>query len=205
MEAFSYLLYATAVFVARDNSKSSVSRTVLFIYYILAALLITIAAYPNVALNNFIYNIFFFITICVISYYFHTLLVGKAKRAILYLLVVVNLLLFLINDVIYQQYDQYNPYVYSISYLSIIVYALLYFHQLMTNVDEKNLLYRFDLWVVSAYLLYFLSSFYIILIYGEVEVSRHALIWSAQNIILFLSSAITLIGSSWIYYQKKYS
>lgn len=203
LEPFSYLIYTISVFIIWNRSKS-IKRTVLFVYYLLAALLLTVACYPNANINNLIYNIFFLITACVFSYYFKSILFNKTKRNIIKFLLVINVILFIKSDILLHQQFNYNTDVYAITFLSIVIYALFYFDQLLRNVNELNLLHQFDFWLVSGYLLYFLSSFFIILFYYEVDINQRAVLWSLQNFILFLSSVLTLTGSLWIYHQKKY-
>lgn len=116
---------------------------------------------------------------------------------------ITNLVLFIIYDLVPQGILKIHTPLYAITYMSIVIYALLYFEHLMRNVNELNLLHRFDFWLVSGYLLYFFSSFFIILFYDNVEVNERAILWSLQNVILFISSLLTMSGSIWIYHQKE--
>ena len=204
LEPFSYLIYAVSVFISLNSSRS-IKRKVLFVYYLFATIVLFAACYTEEdRINKLIYNIFFFITISVFSYYFKSLLFNRTKENIIIILFVINLFLFIRSDIIFRQVLEYNTDVYAITFVSIVVYTLFYFDQVISNVNELNPLHQFDFWLVSGFLLYFLSSFFIILFYYEVEVNQRAVLWSLQNIILFISSVLTLIGSSWIYYQKKY-
>ena len=154
-------------------------------------------------LNRIIYNIYFFITISVFSYYFKSLVSTKTKKDIVNLLFIINLILFINICIISHQLFEINNYFYAINYLTIVIYSLLYFHDVLKNVNEIKLLHQFDFWLVSGYLLYFLSCFFIIFFYENIDISLRATLWSLQNIILFLSSVITISASIWIY-QKKY-
>lgn len=203
LEPFSYLIYAIAVFVSLNRGKS-IMRRVLFGYYMLSTFLLIAACYTKEdSINKLIYNIFFFITICLISYYFKSILFNRMKRHIINFLLVINVMLFIRSDLVFHQLFEYNTEVYGITFLSIVIYALFYFDEVIRNVNELNLLHQFNFWLVSGYLLYFLSSFFIILFYYEVDIANRASLWSLQNFILFLSSLNTIVGSLWINYQKK--
>ncbi len=203
LESFSYLIYTISVFIVLNKSKS-IRKKVLFFYYLTVTLLLLVASFTkNPIVNNCIYNVFFFTTVCVFSYYFKSLLfINKTKRSLINFLFIINLILFISFDVVNHRLFEYNTHVYAITFLSIVVYALLYFEQVIRNVNELNLLHQFDFWLISGYLLYFLSSFFIILFYNNVEINQRAVLWSLQNIILFLSSVLTISGSIWIFYQK---
>jgi hypothetical protein len=203
LEPLSYLIYAVSVFIMRYKTKSA-KKEVLFVYYLLATFLITTACYKGELVNRLIYNFFFFISICFFSWYFKSLLVNKTKRTVISIVFLIHLAVFIKISLISHQLSAINNYVYAATYLSIIVYALLYFDHVLRNVNELNLLHQFDFWLVSGYLLYFLSCFFIILFYDNIEVNQRAMLWSLQNIILFISSVFTLSGSLWIRYQKKY-
>lgn len=203
LEPLSYLIYAIAIFIAIRKNKL-IKKEVLFIFYLLAIVIILVACYTtNMLLNRILYNLYFFITISVFSYYFRSLLSTKTKKNIVNILFIINLILFINICLVSHQFFEINNYFYAITYLTIIVYALLYFHDVLKNVNEIKLLHQFDFWLVSGYLLYFLSCFFIIFFYENVDISLRATLWSLQNSILFLSSLLTMCASIWIY-QKKY-
>lgn len=199
LEPFSYFIYAIILFIKIGRDKSF-EKKVLFIYYVCSTFLLFVASflviYTAVDIeNNWVYNLFYLITICVLSYYFYTILNDKIKKYIIIFLLVINVTFFVYYDIISGLfYHGFNEYVYAICFISIVVYALLYFDQLLRNVNEHNILYEFNFWLVSGYLLYFLGCFIIILFYRSVNISDRGSIWSLQNIILFLSSVVTLTG-----------
>ena len=179
-------------------------KEVLFIFYLVEIILILVACYTtNMMLNRIIYNVYFFITVSVFSYYFKSLVSTNPKKLIVTILFIMNLILFINICIISRQLFEINNYFYAIIYLTIVIYALLYFDDVLKNVNELKLLHQFDFWLVSGYLLYFLSCFFIIFFYENIEVGLRGALWSLQNLILFLSSVLTLSASIWIY-QKKY-
>ena len=114
----------------------------------------------------------------------------------------VNLLLFIQYNIFLSQLYEINTLVYSVTFLSMVIYALFYFEQVLSTVSELNILKQFDFWLISGQLLYFLSAFFIIVFYVNIEISQRALLWSLQNVILFLSAGLTLSGSLWIASQR---
>jgi hypothetical protein len=205
LEPFSYLVYTIAFLIMLNKSLPRIKK-ILFVYYLLAVPFISFGVFTtNAMANNMIYNIFFFITLCLLSWYFKSLLVNRTRQIVVNIVLLANVLLFIRYDVLFHGVFRINTLCYAITYLSIVIYALLYFEHLIRNVNELNLLLQFDFWLVSGYLLYFFSCFFIILFYDNVEVNQRALLWSLQNSILFLSSILTICGSIWISQKKKYS
>lgn len=201
LEPLSYAIYTISVFLMLYKKKS-VRKEVLLFYYFFAAIFISIACLTSDEhLNRMYYNCFFFITACVFSYYFKSLLTNKNQKKAINLFWLVHLIIFIKISLISHQLYEINNYVYAFTYLTVVVFALFYFENMLSNVNELNILHQFDFWLVSGYLLYFLSCFFIILFYDNVEIKQRAMLWSVQNIVLFISSLFTISGSLWINYQ----
>jgi len=208
LEPFSYCIYIVILFIALTRIRT-LKIKVLFCYYLIATCLIfyasLLAFYKTKGDNNWIYNLFFLLTICIFSYYFYQLFYIKQKKYIALFFLTLNVIFFLIVHIVKQQFfNQVNNYITAFCFLSIVIYALLYFDQVIRNVSEVNILHEFDFWLVSGYLLYFLSCFCIILFYKNATIELRKTMWALQNLILFLSSVITLTGNLWINYQKKH-
>lgn len=181
-------------------------KKILFIYYLISIPLISVGVFTkNVLVNHTVYNLFFFITICILSFYFKSVVFDKTRRNIINIVLGINVVLFAIYDVIKGGLSDINTLSYAVTYLSVLIYALLYFEHLIRNVNELNLLLQFDFYLVSGYLLYFFSCFFIILFYDNVEIEERAVLWSLQNVILFISSILTISGSLWIYSRRKFT
>lgn len=166
-----------------------------------ASLLVVYA--PKGVDNIWIYNLFYLITIISISYYFYKILKTSFKRNIVAILLVLNIIIFLIYDVLSGKFfKEYNEYVFAVCFISIVVYAFLFYDHLLRNVTETNILYSFEFWLVSGYLFYFLGSFILILFYKAATIPERGKIWALQNEILFLSSIIILIGTIRIRVKK---
>ncbi|MEO7801975.1 MAG: hypothetical protein ABIR81_08250 [Ginsengibacter sp.] len=203
LEPLCYLLYTIAV-VLSIKGILSIKKIVLACYYVVAAIVIGVACYFSpVHLNHILYNLFFFATISVLSYYFKSLVSTKTKRTLINIIFFINLGAFAYLSIVTRHLTAINNYYYAITYLSIVVYALLYFEDLLKNVNELSILHRFDFWLVAGYLLYFLSCFFIIFLYDNFDVELRANLWTIQNTILFISTVSTLLASIWIR-QRRY-
>lgn len=180
-------------------------KKILLIYYLVSIPLISVGVFTkNPFVNHVLYNLFFFITICILSFYFKSVVFDKTRESIISVVLIINVVLFVIYDLVKGGLPYINTLSYAVTYLSVLIYALLYFEHLIRNVNEMNLLLQFDFYLVSGYLLYFFSCFFIILFYDNVEIEERYLLWSLQNAILFLSSIFTISGSLWIHHRKKF-
>jgi hypothetical protein len=220
LEPVSYLVYTIALFIQWHNNRSGKIR-ILTVYYILATLLMGYASLPVFYLystsqnnNNWVYNLFYFLTIFFLTFYMYQNFITARSKIISLALLLVNVINFFLNDLIFKQ-QLFNSFATSVSFLSLILLIFLYFQQVLRNVTEWNILLDFDFWLISGYLLYFLGSFFIIIFWSElssqvvlkatkVQQDQFNLLWSVHNILLFLSAVIALISSIWIRsYQKK--
>jgi hypothetical protein len=185
---------------------------VLLIYYIIATVLHTYAAilaldYANN--NNWLYNIHYFLSAVVLGYYFNNLLISKSKKKIviaLFSLVVINLI---VTDLIIPV-TYFNSFGNAVLFLCMVVASLMYLHELLINISEKNILLNFNLWLISGYIIYFLGGFFIILSYGyftdKLTFEQETVLgdlWPVLNVLLFVTSIFTLSSHVWIAYRKK--
>ncbi len=185
---------------------------VLLIYYIVATGLLTYAAilamdYTNN--NNWLYDIHYFLSSVVLGYYFNTLLVSKSKKKIvtvLFSLVAVN---FIIRDLFFTL-PFFNSPSTAFLFLCVVSASLMYLHELLINISEKNILLNFNLWLISGYIIYFLGGFFIILSYSyltdKLTPDQETILgdlWSVLNVLLFVTSIITLSSHLWITYRNK--
>ena len=207
LEPFSYFIYSVG-FIISIGWKKSVKKNLLLLYYIFSTGITfyacLLAYLKTLGDNNWLYNFFFLITVIALSFYFHQTLASKGKKHLVKFILLVNILLFIWYDVILEKFwEEYNNYVVAFCFLSIVVYSFLYFHELITNVNEQSILLDFDFWLISGYLLYFLGAFFVVLFYKNASVVQRSFLWGLHSGILFLSSVITLAGSLWMINQKK--
>jgi len=220
LEPLSYFIYAVALLLRLRVDKRNKTK-VLVVYYVLTCILMTYASWaitlPDNDLrrnNNWIYNLVFLLPNALLFCYFYLTLTSASKRFVTKGLLLLNVLVFSINDFMLHQFDQFNSFCNSFFSLSIVVCVLMYFHQVLANVSEKDILLEFDFWLISGYLLYFLGSFFIIVTYDYLSFSikapetleqqiQLASLWGVGNILLFISALLTLIGTLWTRRQEK--
>lgn len=202
LEPLSYLILALALLLQLKHYRL-VRYKVLCTYYTLCALLI----YFGIVWldpNTWNYNLIFYANTVILSWYYRKLFISTAKQRLTVVCTAFSTLIFVYVNIIQLQYNEYNYSIYGISFIIIILYALLYLHQLLINLKEESLLLNFDFWLTCGYLLYFLGSFFIILYYDHFKtLSKRGDMWQIHNIILFICSAITLLVSIQIYKKNK--
>jgi hypothetical protein len=194
LEPFSYLIYVLALLLQLRHERS-IGYKVLSVYYMLYATIIYIGiAYFES--NTWTYNLLFFGDVLILSWYYQKLFDTKIKKRLTITCALFNTIIFVYINIISLQYSEYNDDIYGISFITIVLYALLYLHQLLINIKEESLLLNFNFWLVCGYLLYFLGAFFIILYYDHFKnyLTRGDM-WQIHNIILFICSAVTFIAS----------
>jgi hypothetical protein len=194
LEPFAYLIYVLALLLQVRHERS-IRYKVLSVYYILCAVVIYIGIvyYDN---NDWTYNLVFFANILVLSWYYLKLFDDKTKKRLTIACALFNTIIFIYVNIILHKYTEYNDNVYGISFITIVIYSLLYLHQLLINMKEESLLLNFDFWLVCGYLLYFLGSFIIVLYYNHSkDYFTRGNMWQMHNIILFICSAVALLAS----------
>lgn len=202
LESFSYLIYALSLFLVVRRTRE-VKVKVLFFYYLVVAPVMVIACYTTHRyLNRSLYNCFFFATVTVFFYFFRSSLPSKNRRIQVTSIFFLNCLSFFAICVIKGQLFAINNYFYALVYISIIIFSIFYFENVLRNVNESNLLHRLDFWLVTGYFIYFFSCFFIIFLYDHVTIHLRSTLWSVQNVILFLTSLTTLLSILWIVRMK---
>jgi len=212
LEPFSYLIYSVAFLLAQRNHRS-VHQRLLCAYYFAGVLLIGYASILSQDLannNNWLYNIFYFLSAIFIGYYFRSVLYKKSnKNAVVVLFSAAGLLYLYVIFV--DRYRYFNSYTAAFLFLCIVIGCLLFFHEMLTTPKEDNILMNFDLWVVCGYFMYFLGGFFIILTYkyftDTFTYDHRAFLgqlWSLLNALLLFTSILTLSGQLWIAHRKKF-
>lgn len=191
LEPVAYLIYTLAVFLQYHTYKSYRYKVLSVFYAGCAVLLyIGIAFFDN---NNWTYNLLFFSNILVLSWYYLLFFETRFKRLVGFSGAIVNILLFVYINVFSTGFNEYNYFLYGISFITIVLYSLLYLQQLLASLKEESLLRTFDFWLICGYLLYFLGSFVIVLYYdGSTDSFIRGDMWVMHNIILLICSVVTL-------------
>lgn len=210
LEPFSYLIYAVALGLEFKRNKLTREK-VLFIYYLFATLIMCYASIISLTYgyNNWLYDIHYSVSIIVFTYYFLNILDNSQNKITVKILFTLALLIFILTK-IFSTTQYFNSIGTAFFFLSVLICSFLFFRELLSKINEKNILLSFDLWLVSGYILYFLGSFFIILSYdyfsGKFNYEEQLILgdlWSIQNCLLFIASIISLGSHTWITYQNK--
>lgn len=217
LEPFCYLIYFIALIIYhRRNAQKGMK--ILLVYYGAAFLLMTYGSlnvyFHFTAANIWAYHSTALCAAIAIGFYFHGILQTRLKK-----IVTLGLMSVYILYVAYRTVFARGPFLFdSIGYAlvsaSIAVYVFLYFHQLLHNVTEQNILKQFNFWLASGYLIYFVGSFLIFIsyyyltkkilaTYTKEERDLMTALWGVHNLLLFISAASLLIGSVWLTSRRK--
>ena len=219
-EPFSYLLYFIAILIYYRHDKTTKIMVLLF-YYMLAFLLMSIASY-NVYFqehNIWAYNLMFLLAPICIFYYFFQITIAPPKKIIVKFFIFINAGYFLLTNFILNKLHTFNSLGYALFYASSVLMVLMYYHQILKNVNEEKIFLNFHFWMCSSYLLNFLGGFFVILSYSYLtnkilqnKIQTNDIIkdeflltelWAFPNSLLLLSSMILIFGTLWITYHKK--
>lgn len=215
LEPFAYLVYLLAVSVYAKKQRG-LSLRVLSLYFLLAfALMLAASVLVETNIETvWLYNIHALLTVGLLGYYFRNLFKTIFKKKVITLLIVVVSLYLLVKNLVLREFRLFDSIGYSLVSASVVIYVLMYFHQLLSNVTENDIFQDFTFWLGSAFLIYFLGSFIIFLTYYYFTVQilatytneeRYLLtnLWGLHNCLLFTGALLLLTGSLWIVYRKK--
>ena len=215
LEPFAYLLFCVAIYMQLAKAGGSTLK-LLLVHYSVCTLLMTLAAWKAFYSqdNRWTYNVLWLQSAVVIPLYFHQHFQSAGKKWVIKTLISVNLLYFIINDIVYAQLFRFDSLGYSLLSVSISIVCFMYFYQVFTHVTEKPIWYDFNFWLVSGYLFYFLVSFAIFLTYHQLtsnildtytaeERRLLTVLWGVHNGLLFISAVTALFGHLWITYRTR--
>lgn len=218
LQPFAFLFYL-AGFVIHRHYRRDDNTHALYTYYILASVLhmtiATCAAYRLTSKGNiWLYDIGGFLAVLFISRHFYQLLDSKLKKRTVIVLTIINLLYAVVRQFTIEGVRLFDSIGTSFFSASVAVYVFMYFHQVLKNVTEANILKDFNFWLCSSYLLYFVGSFIIFINYHRLttkilktytQEERDLLmaLWGVHNVLLFAGALLLLTGSLWISYRRK--
>ena len=216
LEPIGYFIYLIALWLYARRYKEKLITALLaycfltFVVMLTASLMVKYYSGANILL----YNIHAFLTIVFLGFYFRNLFHSKAKVRAVTLVASLIVFYLLVKNIVLQDYQLFDSMGYSLVSAAVVFFVLMYFHQLLSNVTDQNILRNFNFWLASGYLIYFAGSFIIFLSYYYLTTQilatytaqeRELLttLWGVHNMLLFVSAFSLLIGSLWLTYQKK--
>lgn len=192
-EVVSYLIYAIIFAVRWFLLRRRSDAVLLFFYGNSACILLTGIIFNDD--NDWTYNLVFLETIICLSWFFYQQYNAYKRRRALLVILTINLLLYAYYIGIHQLVHSYNSYLFAVTFISVVLYGLLYFRQLFENIEDDDILDNFTFWLVSSYLIHYFGAFCIILFYNKAtNTDLRGNLWGMHNIILFASAVIASIG-----------
>lgn len=217
LEPFACLLYVLGVMIYHKKHKKP-ANIFLLVYYFLASVLLTIGAIlveVQEEMNNiWAYDLVGIAGSVFIGLYFYRILQSAAKKKTVITLTTIFFLYVIIRNATLSGPRLFDSIGYAILSASVAAYVFMYFHQVLKNVSEVNILKEFSFWLSSGYLFYFIGSFIIFVsyhyftlkilkTYTSEERDILTALWGLHNVLLFLSALSLLIGSLWVTYRRK--
>ncbi|HEV7332006.1 MAG TPA: hypothetical protein VGN63_13305 [Flavisolibacter sp.] len=216
LEPTGYFIYLIALWLyARRYSEKHITALLAycfltFVVMLIASIMVQNSSYPNI----WLYNIHAFLTIVFLGFYFRNLFQSRFKVIAATLLCAIIVVYLLVKNIVLQDFQLFDSMGYSLVSAAVVFFVLMYFHQLLSNVTDQNILRNFNFWLASGYLIYFAGSFIIFLSYYYLTTQilatytaqeRELLttLWGVHNMLLFVSAFSLLIGSLWLTYRKK--
>ena len=216
LEPIAFFLYFIAL-VVYYRQKPTKAVLILVVFYATVTLLLTVGSYIIGKVksgNNWTYDLLGLFTAVFIGFYFYKTLRSPAKKKVVLFLICVYLLYAVFRNITLEGQRLFDSIGFSIVSASIAIYVFMYFHQLLKNVSEVNIVKEFNFWLSSGYLIYYVGSFIIFVSYyyltnkimkSYTHEERRVLtaLWGLHNVLLFLSALSLLTGSLWGTYRKK--
>jgi hypothetical protein len=217
LEPISFFIFsiATAFFCWKKPEKFQYK--VLAGYYFVAMVLAIKAILINTEVSNIgLYDLLFLLTSICMGTYFYSILILPWKRFVAIGICFVEAIYFILNNILLSGSTLFDSAGYVILSIGIVIMIFMFMHQILTNVTDESLLLNFDFWFVSAQLVYRLGAFIIFLTFNYLtrkilpaenysSENRAILtkLWGVHNVLLFLSSLLTLGSVAWISFRKK--
>lgn len=181
------------------KSKHNPLNTI-FIYCVVYAVFEVIAWYYalNGLQNHFISNIFSYIDTAFWGIYFYQILQNTLSKRIVIVLSIATFIIIMYSHFgTHRDFNRIDSFAQSISNLSLIAMSLLFFYQLLNNLDTKDLLSYPHFWICVGVLVYFSGVFFIDIFAEYITFNKDksvAQFWNFRNYLLFFQRIFLAIG-----------
>ena len=148
LEPISYFISALAV-LCYPAILNKFIRWVLFIYFLLATLLMSVASYFVFIHrgNNILYNWLLLISLVSIGLYYHHIFLSRFKKKLSIALILLQLGYYVFAHYFLPASNLFDSYGFSLLSLSTVILFFAYCHQLLNNVSTRSIYSSFDFWV----------------------------------------------------------
>ncbi|WP_090605274.1 hypothetical protein [Parapedobacter koreensis] len=147
--------------------------------------------------NYFIFNLTMPVNIAYFSALFYDIINHPAKRKFIAITTAINLLFYFINLAFIQGFFVLMTYSRTAMAVSLVIYSLLYFHEMLTSStieNEINPTRNATFWIVTAIFFFYLCGTLTIIIWNYLAISNQFIGPLMTRIFGFLLYAMYIIG-----------
>jgi hypothetical protein len=217
LEPISYLMLSIALyFFSKKDHRAKIK--ILIAYSFIVSIILFKSTVIELSNNITTYNLLQLVTFFTIGIYYHQTILLKWKKRVIAGLCILDIFYYLINNIWLGNNSVFDSIGYVFLSVGVMMMIFLYLHQLLTNVTEEPLSQNFDFWFSASQMIYHLGAFAIFLsfnyltkkilnseLYSRDNRAVLGWLWGAHNVLLFLSTLITIGGILWISSRKKSS
>lgn len=194
------LLGAVIGFYNRKNLELTVLK--LFPYFLLFQFLYQLIAslysfvFTAHASNHFIFNITLPINVLYFGMLYHSVIRNPAKRKVIFVGTALNLLFFVVNLLFIQDVSFLMTYSRTAMSVSLIVYSLLYFHEIVADdrVENINPVRNASFWIITSIFFFYLSSTLTIIFWNYFVINNEYVGSVMMRVFAFLLYSMYIAG-----------
>ena len=192
--------------ILRKRWKGTGFMKILFFYYLCSSINLGIATYLafiNAPSNIFWYNVHGFLSALMLSLFFRQILQSACSKKLVLALSALGLAAYIIILLFFDDRITFNSTGYSIISLLIVLYSFLFLREMFRLLNTDPIHTEVTVWIVSAFLTYYLSSFLIQLSYKNLtrflatafsQKERDSWVWAIHNVLYLLANIIIAIN-----------
>ncbi|PPL00213.1 hypothetical protein [Parapedobacter indicus] len=195
------ILFGAAIgFYSRKNLELPVLK--LFPYFLLFQFAYQLAAslysfvFTDHASNHFIFNLALPVNILYFGMLYHGIIRNPAKRKLIFVGTALNLIFFVINLLFIQEISFLMTYSRTAMSVSLIVYSLLYFHEIVTDdyIENINPVRNASFWIITSIFFFYLSSTLTIIFWNYFVVNNEYVGSVMMRVFAFLLYSMYIAG-----------
>jgi len=195
------ILFGAAIgFYSRKNLELPVLK--LFPYFLLFQFAYQLAAslysfvFTDHASNHFIFNLALPVNILYFGMLYHGIIRNPAKRKLIFIGTALNLIFFVVNLLFIQEISFLMTYSRTAMSVSLIVYSLLYFHEIVTDdyIENINPVRNASFWIITSIFFFYLSSTLTIIFWNYFVVNNEYVGSVMMRVFAFLLYSMYIAG-----------
>lgn len=173
---------------------------IIFLYCIIHSFFESVAWYYvfNHEQNHFLNNTLTYVDTVFLGYYYYCLSLNSVYKKVISVINILAISIILWSHFTTgRDYNRIDSFAHSISNISLIGVSLLFFYQLLNNLDVKNLFSYSYFWINVAILIYFSGVFFVDIFAEFITFNKDESItqfWNTKDYLLFFHHIFLAIG-----------